>query len=157
MALPRRYFIFTTIGQRMSTYEILDAIADSYNPLLFIGYIVFSVIYWRRGDKVACIRGFVGIVIAYSLMFLDSALGLWKSLGLDYSTHTAVALALIVFHIHKRPLSSGPAISFMVSLLAYYALMVYQEYHSFLDIVSTALAIAPFITAAYWALLSRSR
>lgn len=141
----------------MSTYEILDAIADSYNPLLFVGYVIFSVIYWRRGDKGASIRGFSGIVIAYCLMFIDSTLGLWKSLDLDYSTHTAVAVALIVFHVHKRSLSSAPAISFMASLLAYCALMVYQEYHSVLDIVSTALVIAPFVAGSYWALLGYSK
>lgn len=136
----------------MPSYETLDAIADSYNPLLFVGYIIFSVLYWRGGDRLAALRGFAGIVVAYAFMFMDNAWRLWPSVGLDYSTHSAVALALVAFHIHKRPWNSPAAISFSVSLILYYALVVYQEYHSVMDIVTTAAVIGPVVALVYWAI-----
>lgn len=136
----------------MTSYELLDSIADSYNPLLFLAYIVFSVLYWRRGDRLAALRGFAGIVVAYVFMFMDNAWQLWPSVGLDYSTHSAVALALVIFHVHKRPRNSPAAISFSVSLVLYYALEVYQEYHSVMDIVTTAAVIGPVVALVYWAI-----
>lgn len=136
----------------MVSYEVLDAIADAYTPLLFIGYLVFSILYWRKGDRLAVVKGFAGIIVAYGFMFADNAWQFWPSVGLDYSTHSAVALALIAFHIHKRPLKSPSAISFTISLALYYALEVYQQYHSILDIVTTAAVVGPAIALTYWAL-----
>lgn len=136
----------------MTTYELLDTIADAYNPLLFLGYIIFSVLYWRRGDRLAALRGFAGIVVAYGFMFIDNASKLWPSVGLDYSTHSAVALALIAFHVHKRRWSSPAAIAFIASLVLYYALEVYQQYHSVLDIVTTAMVVGPIVALVYWAI-----
>lgn len=136
----------------MTTYEILDAIADSYNPLLFIGYVIFAGVYWRRGDRLAAVKGFAGILVAYALMFTDNALHIWASLGLDYSTHSAVALALVGFHLHKRPWSSPAAMGLFTSLLLYYALMVYQQYHTVMDILTTAIIVGPLVAAVYWAI-----
>lgn len=136
----------------MTTYEILDKIADSYNPLLFIAYLVFAVIYFRAGDKFAWLKGFAGIIVAYAIMFLDKSTHLWESVSLDYSTHSAVALVLIVFHLHKRPLKSPAAVGFSVSLLAYYCLEVYQKYHTIADIVSTFVVVAPLAILIYWLL-----
>lgn len=133
----------------MSTYESLDNIADAYTPILFIAYLIMSVVYWRQGDKLASLKGFSGIAIAYAFMFADNAIHAWPSVGLDYSTHSAVALALIVFHVHKKALLSLTAIGIMVSLVAYYALEVYQKYHSVADILSTAAVVGIAIFAAY--------
>lgn len=134
----------------MTTYQLLDTIADAYNPLLFLGYIVFSVLFWRRGDRLSALRGFAGIVVAYGLMFIDNASNLWPSVGLDYSTHSAAALSLIAFYIHKRRWNSPAAMSFIASLVLYYALEVYQQYHSVLDIVTTAMVVGPIVALVYW-------
>lgn len=131
------------------SYEVLDSIADSYNPLLFLGYIIFCVWYWRAGDRLAVLRGFCGVVVAYVFMFVDKNWQLWSSVGLDYSTHSAVALALIVFHIHKRSLRSPPAILLSISLVIYYILVVYQQYHSILDVVTTAVVVGPVVLLIY--------
>lgn len=130
-------------------YEVLDSIADSYNPLLFLGYIIFSALYWRAGDRLAALRGFCGIVVAYVFMFIDKTWQLWSSVGLDYSTHSAVALALIVFHIHKRSIKSRPAILLSISLVIYCILVVHQQYHSAMDVVTTILALGPFMWLIY--------
>ena len=133
----------------MTTYETLDAIADSYNPILFLVYIAFSIIYFRAGDRIASIKGFLGILICYVIMFLDNALEIWNSLGLDYSAHSSVAFALVFFHIHKRKLKSLMAIGFIMSLIGYYLLELYQQYHTLLDIVSTVIVAGPIIFLIY--------
>lgn len=134
----------------MTTYEILDAIADSYNPLLFLGYIVLAVVYWRRGDRLAAAKGFTGIFAAYVLMFIDNALQLWATMDLDYSTHSAVALALIAFHVHKRRWNDSVTIGLSVSLVLYYALEVYQQYHTAMDIITTGIVLGPVVALIYW-------
>lgn len=133
----------------MTRFEILDAIADIYNPSLFILYLFFSVIYFRSGDKAAFIKGLAGILIAYFLMFLDNHFAIWPAMSMDYSTHSAVAVALVIFHIHKRPSKSGGAIGFIVSLFCYFALMVYQKYRTVADIASTAIVVGLSIYLVY--------
>ncbi len=136
----------------MTTYEMLDAVADTYTPLLFLGYLAFAVIYWRRGDRLAALKGLAGVLVAYILMFIDNALHLWPKIGLDYSTHSAVALALIAFLVHKRPWDNPVALGLWLSLVLYYALEVYQRYHSVMDIVTTTLVVGPLIILVYWAI-----
>jgi hypothetical protein len=134
----------------MTTYEILDAIADSYIPLLFLGYIFFATVYWRHGDRLAAVKGFAGVLAAYALMFVDHVLQLWATVGLDYSTHSAVSYALIAFHVHKRAWNSAAAFSLCLSLILYYALEVYQRYHSVADIITTALVVGSLLGVIYW-------
>lgn len=131
------------------TYEQWDTIADSYTPALFALYIAFSIIYFRAGDRAAPLKGLIGIVICYALMLVDNFLGIWKALSLDYSTHTAVAFALVYFHLHRRELLSPVAIAFSASLLLYYALMLYQQYHTAPDILSTLVIVAPLVFWSY--------
>ena len=73
-------------------------------------------------------------------MFADERFGLWSGLGLDYSTHTAFAVAIItsVSAMNRRWLFVLAPV-----LLAYAALMIYLGYHSLLDILAAALVIAP--------------
>lgn len=134
----------------MTSYEILDAIADSYNPLLFLGYIVFSVVYWKRGDRLAVAKGLCGIIMAYILMLSDSEFEFWRSAGLDYSTHSAVAWSLIAFHVHKRRWNSSATIGLSMSLALYYGLELYQHYHTVLDILSTVMIVGPVVAVIYW-------
>lgn len=131
------------------TYEQWDMIADSYTPLLFVLYIVFSIIYFRAGDRAAPLKGFVGILICYAIMIADNFFGIWKVFSLDYSTHSAVAFALVYFHLHRRKLLSPSAIAFSTSLILYYALMLYQQYHTAVDIVSTLVIVVPLVLWSY--------
>jgi hypothetical protein len=75
------------------------------------------------------------LLIAYGLMFLDLRLQIWPARGLDYSTHTAVALALVAFLSFNKP---NLLILWLGSLIAYLLLMLYQRYHTFSDIALTS-------------------
>lgn len=127
----------------MLSYEILDAIADAYNPLLgVISLALIAAPLFSRRWRATGIRGLhltVGLVIAYGLMFLDNALGIWPRFGLDYSTHTAVACVLAVFLAVHAPRLVWLWIG---SLVAYLVLMLYQGYHVPLDVATTAVVVA---------------
>ena len=126
----------------MPDYETLDTIADAYTPLLAFAALAVLVPallarQWREvGARMASLAA--GALVAYGLMFLDDRLRLWPAAGLDYSTHTAVALVLGMFlSVHSRRMR--PAC--WASLSAYALLMVYQGYHSAADILTTAVVV----------------
>lgn len=129
------------------SYETLDAIADSYIPLLFFLLItvLLSTLYklWPNWKLVtAHLQFLMGLlVISYGLMFLDSVIGIWPHFGLDYSTHTAVALALVFSLCTLIP---GKRMWLAISFVAYALLMLYQAYHSVADIVSTVFVVGIF-------------
>lgn len=127
------------------SYETLDAIADAYIPflliLLMLGLVIKIYQFWPnfRAPVFFFLYLMSLLLVSYSLMFLDKAVGLWPALGLDYSTHTAVALSLVValckIFPHRWKWFAG-------SMVLYGCLMLYQQYHSLLDIISTSAIIA---------------
>ncbi len=122
-------------------FETLDKIADSYIPFLAIAFLV------GVGGRAILHPGerqflgqvfifFIGLLcVAYGTMFVDNAVHVWSSFNLDYSTHTAVSLALV---LSLCALARKFWKTFIVSLLIYVLLMLYQKYHTFADIASTA-------------------
>lgn len=126
------------------SYETLDSIADSYIPLLLILFLLglAGKTYQLWPNHRAPLSSFfylLGLlVIVYGLMFLDKAIRLWPALSLDYSTHTALALALVFSLCNLFPKYWK---WFVVSILVYAGLMLYQQYHSVMDILSTSLVI----------------
>lgn len=84
--------------------------------------------------------------LVYGMLLIDNALQLWPSLGLDYSTHTALAIALVVplWHCCEHKKLRG---FWALSLLAYAGLMRYQQYHSWADMIATALYMAAALAA----------
>jgi len=128
----------------MPDYETLDTIADAYTPLLGGLWLILALSplvqrQWRlAGMRVAF--GLATLAVCYGLMFADKALGLWPAVGLDYSTHSAVAIAAVGILCTLLP--RGRA-AWLASLFAYFALMRYQRYHSVADILSTTAVVAP--------------
>lgn len=126
----------------MPDYETLDVIADAYTPLLALGCIGFLLQPLAKLHLRLLVtrmaRIFAGALVAYGLMFLDHWLQPWPAMGLDYSTHTAVALVLVMFlSTHSRQTRwVWPA-----SLVGYALLMMYQRYHTLADIVTTAIVV----------------
>lgn len=136
------------------SYENLDAIADLVNPitgLLAIGVALVPIASkaWSISAKRIC-AFIIGMLVTYGLMILDKKLNIWSIFGLDYSTHTAFALATLLF------------LSFTLRkywllwcsiLICYSVLMLYQGYHTIGDISTTALAVGSLIVAPYFLLL----
>lgn len=126
----------------MFSYETLDAIADSYNPALALASLAFiaaSVFRAQWRLAVSRLSAFSAIVfIAYGLMFLDRSFNIWLTFGLDYSTHTAVAIGLVLFLLFNAPRSAA---LWVCSFISYVLLMLYQHYHTITDIATTGLAV----------------
>lgn len=141
----------------MLSYETLDAIADSYNPLL--GIIALLILArtlvatrWRLAG-IQALQLIVMLGIAYGLKFLDGRFGIWRMFALDYSTHTATSVALVVFLAVNAKRFAAFWIS---SLLTYFGLMIYQQYHTVADILTTLLAVIVPVMAATLYLRTRA-
>lgn len=126
----------------MPSYATLDAIADAYNPLLAglaLLLMLISLLNAQWQQAAMRLAGFAVVAaVAYGGMLLDRHLSIWPAFGLDYSTHTASALGLVILlsYIAHRlmPLWIG-------SLVGYLLLMLYQRYHTLADIVTTAAVV----------------
>lgn len=142
----------------MPDYATLDAIADAHDPMLglvWAGLVLQALV--RRAWRVAAARvtmGSLALVVAYGLMAIDSATGLWARAGLDASTHVAVAVAMIAWFA----VASRAAGAFTMATFALYVpLMLYQRYHSLADIVTSALATVALMLPLAWAARHRLR
>lgn len=124
----------------MTSYEVIDAVCDSVSPVLFFIALGLLLKQTRTGlgrARAGLLFLLAGLGLVYGFMYLDKALGLWASFGGDYSTHTAFALVVslsIVWSSNKKLLT-------WVVFGIYLALMRYQQYHSFLDMGTTILAV----------------
>lgn len=141
----------------MLSYDALDAIADSYTPLLFIGCMISGVFRFKNNDKLASLKGLAGVLLCYLVMVIDHRFLFWESLGLDYSTHSSVAFALAYFLVYKQWRQRFLSFAVVASLSAYFWLEIFQRYHSIADIISTLVVIWPMIFGAYFLLDAFSR
>lgn len=125
-------------------YQTLDTIADAYIPLLLLIAILTMTIRCisNQSTIIANLKILGSLlllcIVAYGLMFIDQRLGLWPSIGLDYSTHTATAVVLAYVLFLLFP---GAGLLTGASLVMYAGLMIYQGYHSWSDILSTGIVI----------------
>ena len=123
------------------SYEQWDAIADAYTPALgllcLLSVLQALLLQDRRLAAIRAMHLSARLLIAYGLMFLDHAFTIWARAGLDYSTHAAVSLVLVTYlRIHVRKLW----VFWDVSLIMYFVLIVYQQYHSAGDLLTTTAA-----------------
>ena len=137
--------------------DTLDAVADAINPalVLFILFITWRYYVQKRTVPWAFLTAtIVSIVIVYVIQYLDVRLSLWPALGLDYSTHTAFAAALISSLAFLNP----RLLSVLVPVFVLYAvLMMYLDYHTIADILTAAIVIAPLTLATHFLLWGRRR
>jgi hypothetical protein len=70
-------------------YQTLDAIADAVNPVMGVVVLLFP---WLRPPLrvqralIMDLLTLAAVGLAYAVMAVDAAVGLWGRLGLDYST-----------------------------------------------------------------------
>jgi hypothetical protein len=121
-----------------STYRILDAVADSFDPLLALVALAIPLLHKPRNLR-ATIAYYVSAGAAIGFVYLVRALDIryqfWPSLGLDYSTHSAFAASLVVSigAFHRRWLAA-----LACAAIAYFALELFMRYHGLADIASSA-------------------
>lgn len=138
-------------------YEILDKTADLYIPLLAFIAIACMSSGSQNWVKIVFFRLIFLIIllgVAYGFMFLDNYYYIWPKLGLDYSTHTAVSSVLVLFLVLLIPRF---LLLWSASLVVYYSLMLYQEYHSLTDILSTVFVVAIVIAIIFIPILIGSK
>jgi len=128
----------------MLSYDLVDHIADSHNPVLgalWLALCLFPIskLQWRA-SVARVLLGLACLLVAYGMMWLDGAIHVWHAVGLDYSTHTAVATAMVITLAVMSPRAGLIAFGL---LCLYVPLMLYQRYHTLGDILSTAVVVAP--------------
>lgn len=120
-----------------ATYRILDAVADSFNPLLALVALAIPLLHKPRNLR-ATIAYYVStgaaIAFVYLVRALDDRYLLWTSLGLDYSTHSAFAASLVVSigAFYRRWL-----VLLACAAIAYFSLELVMRYHGLADILSS--------------------
>lgn len=142
----------------MPSSETLDVIANAYNPLLALISLLFSFVgvfksQWKQtGLRLLALA--VVACVAYGFQFLDGYLNIWPTFGLDYSTHTAVALGFAIFlSVNARKLKTLWSGFFV----GYVLLVLYQRYHTSSDIATTGIVVGIPIFAIVRYVYSLSR
>ncbi len=83
----------------MLDYQTLDTIADAYTPLLALVCLglLTKAGYQKQFSQLKIQGLFViySLLVSYGIMVWDNQFNMWPALGLDYSTHTAVAFSLM--------------------------------------------------------------
>jgi hypothetical protein len=120
--------------------NMLTIIADLYTPLLLLCWIY----YWQKEliqrRKSQFKRLLLLVSVVYALMLVDIYFGIWAYGGMDYSTHSAIALLLVVDLCFKNRLLLFVS---PLSLCAYFYLIWLLNYHSIADMLTTCLLILP--------------
>ncbi|MRI33812.1 hypothetical protein EOPP23_12530 [Endozoicomonas sp. OPT23] len=142
----------------MPDYETIDAIADAYNPLLALLVLILLAMAVKQGQRELTKKQAVSLCLAmatvYGLYFLDAGFSLWPSAGLDYSSHTAFALVLVLhLMVYFRKFTGLLVGTFLIDLL----LMKYQEYHTWEDMLTTAAVVtALYLPMLFYCRLGKS-
>jgi hypothetical protein len=137
------------------SHEELKPIADAVNPALTVvalaaPWVLRPVRARERLDFYA--RTVVSMMFMYALRAVEhSPYALGPSVGLEhYSSHTGYAVVLLTTLTFWR---WWFAIVGVVVLGSYGDLMIYQHYHTFMDIAGTAVVICPLTVVVYKAKL----
>lgn len=126
----------------MLTYAQWDVIADAYIPCLaFI--LLAQMIYTLYLQQYRQLTGHVIIALllittVYIIRYIDNITQTWASFGLDYSTHTALALVILIAIGKFKNMSKTNTYYFLIcSFAAYIFLMKWMNYHTVMDMLTT--------------------
>jgi hypothetical protein len=132
-------------------YESWDRIADAVTPTVGVITLALALLIRRAGNPprwAQFLLTLVSVAVIYAVRWIDWKFSLWAGAGLDYSSHTAlyVAIAVSSWMIDWRAGIAGAVIG-----VAYAVLMLYQKYHTLTDIVTTTVVIAPMCIGVWFA------
>ncbi|WP_318477519.1 hypothetical protein [Photobacterium leiognathi] len=128
------------------TYQQWALIADVYTPMIAMACFISILRVMLKGSMQQGLTR-LGLVILstifiYTMMFIDNILHIWPAFGLDYSTHTAIALVFVAYFIvYKSRLMH----LMVISMFSYALIMVHQHYHTVADILTTTVFILPVL------------
>lgn len=133
---------FTFIQENTILFRILDGIADATNILLAVWLLGVLIIGLRRGlwGGRAWLASILCVMTVYIVKVIEQRLDIWQSFGSDYSTHSALAAALV---ISLWFLEKGRRVLIIGVFIAYEILIVLLGFHSVLDVISTLLIVTP--------------
>lgn len=122
--------------------RLLEIAADAYIPALMLACLGLVVKPMLRGERRQAVSRLAflgaGCALAFGLRWLDERYRFWPRAGMDYSTHTAVALVLaLVLLVSVR---RGRWLV-MLTLPGYGLLMLSLGYHTVADMLSTTVAV----------------
>ena len=135
----------------MTEYSFIDGVLDTYNPLLFVISLIIGArkIIKRQTHKVVRLVAMMAVSFGYvyGMYFLDKHMQIWTSFGLDYSTHTAFAIA-----VSMTICSVKQWVEVLMILFCFYVVgMLFMDFHTVEDIVATSVVIAiPLFIAQYF-------
>jgi hypothetical protein len=130
------------------TYRTLDGVADAFNPLLTMLALLAPGLGKQRGARVNLayyLAAILALAVVYAAMGVERS-GLWQAVGVDYSTHSAYAAALVVSIVMLRRKWAAPLLAV---LGAYLALVVIMRYHGVAETLLSAALGAVGATVAY--------
>lgn len=133
----------------MTNFQLLDTIADAYNPTLLVVALALTAISAVKKSFSPIARLIAVTFIVYGFMFLDMQLKIWAYFSSDYSTHTAAALGLTI-HVGFLVRTIYVRYQVLFLFLSYCVLMHYQGYHTTWDMVSTILVMFIPLAIIYW-------
>ncbi len=127
-----------------AAFRVLDGLADATNFLLLawlLGVLIFGTKRRRLTGK-AWLAVALSIACVYLIKTLDSKLHLWERLTLNYSTHSALAAAVVLSLFF---LDRSRRVLAIAVLLAYEVLLMLLGFHSLFDIITTLIVVAPLV------------
>jgi uncharacterized membrane protein len=128
-----------------ATYRFLDAVADSFNPLLAIVALALPFVRHPRALRSTIayyLSAGAAIGVVYLIRAIDSRYQIWAAQGLDYSTHSAFAASLVTSMGAFRRRWLAPLV---LAAVLYFSLELVMRYHGVLDILTSA---SPAVTTA---------
>ncbi len=127
-----------------SLYRVLDTLADATNIGL-IGWLL-AVLALKTKNGAANWKCWGAIIMSVAVVYIvksiDSKMHLWERLNLNYSTHSALAAALVLSLCFLDRKWRAAAVSVF---LAYEVLQMFLGFHSLLDITSTLVVVLPLM------------
>jgi len=135
----------------MLSHQTLKIVADSVNPSLGILALALPFVRWQGRWQPSTMHIAITLLTVVLSYLFRAVLGLeavWAHWGLDFSTHGAIC---IVLGVALASLDWRTSWIWGAVFLGYGILMVYQSYHTWADIGTTAVVIFPFaVLIRYW-------
>ena len=140
-----------------AAYRILDAIADSFDPLLATVTLACPFLRKPRALRPAILYYLstaAAIGFVYLIRAIDARQQIWGSVGLDFSTHSAFAASLAV---SMGAFRRGWILPLAAATVLYFSLELIMRYHGPLDILTSAAVASVAASMLHLAIFHSSR